>query len=133
MCIYSPYSFIGIVDVLELKELRFDQTKDGRIYSKIPLAGDVLKEATDKRYELIDHLSGIDDRLAEKIIENNSLDNIDNGCVNEAIRRSTITQKIVPVFLGSAYKNVGVQRLMNSIISYLPAPSETDSIYSCFG
>lgn len=113
--------------------MRFDQTQSGRVYTKIPLSGSLLDDALEKRCEIIDTMSGLDDKLADEVIKNDSLANIDAGIVRQAIRNLTMKQHIVPVFLGSAYKNTGVQLLMDGIISFLPAPSECDSVYKCFG
>lgn len=118
---------------MELKELRFDQSKEGRVYTKAPLAGDLLKKTLDKRCEIIDIMSGFDDKLADEVIQNDSLEKINSALVREAIRSLTLKQNIVPVLLGSAYKNTGVQLLMDGITTYLPAPSDRDSIYKCFG
>lgn len=92
-----------------------------------------MKEAIDKRCEIIDVMSGLDDKLADEVIQNDSLENINSSVVRQAIRNLTLQQRIVPVFLGSAYKNIGVQLLMDGVTSYLPAPSERDSVYRCFG
>lgn len=129
----NTFYLVGIIDILELKELRFDQSKEGRVYFKIPLSGELLKNAVDKRCEIIDLMSGYDDKLADEIIKNDSLEAIDSSIVRQAIRNLTIKQNIVPVFLGSAYKNTGVQLLMDGITTYLPTPSERSSIYKCFG
>lgn len=123
----------GIIDIINLKELRFDQSKAGRFYENIPLNDDLLCETIERRNEIIDTLSSYDDELADQIISNNSLDDIDSSLLIKAIRRNTISQKIVPVLLGSAYKNTGVQPLMNSVLSFLPAPNERNHIYKCFG
>lgn len=127
------FSRLGIIDILELKELCFDKSKEGRVYAKVPLHGELLKKAIEKRCEIIDLMSGYDDKLADEIIKNDSLENIDSSIVRKTIRNLTIKQKIVPIFLGSAYKNTGVQLLMDGITSYLPAPNERGSIYKCFG
>lgn len=119
--------------MLDLKELHFDQSQSGRVYNKAPLIGAVLKEAIEKRCEIIDKLSGHDDKLADEVIQNDSLENIDSSIVRHAIRNLTIKQQIVPVFLGSAYKNTGVQLLMDGIVTYLPTPNDRDSVYKCFG
>lgn len=119
--------------MIELKEVRYDQSKDGRVYSKHPLSEALQKEALEKRIQLIDLVSGYDDELAEHIITTDNMENVDNDLIRCAIRRATIARHIVPVLLGSALKNVGVQHLMNAVISYLPAPSECDEIYKCFG
>lgn len=113
--------------------MRFDQSKEGRVYAKIPLTGDLLSEAVNKRCEIIDLMSGLDDKLADEVIQSDSLENIDSSIVRQAIRNLTLKQSIVPVFLGSAYKNTGVQLIMDGVTSYLPAPSERDSVYRCFG
>lgn len=113
--------------------MRFDQSKEGRVYAKVPLTGDLLKQATDKRCEIIDVMSGLDDKLADEVIQNDSLENVNSSVVRQAIRSLTLKQRIVPVFLGSAYKNTGVQLLMDGVTSYLPAPSQRDSVYQCFG
>lgn len=119
--------------MLELKELRFDQAQEGRVYAKIPLKGDLLQKAVTKRCEIIDLMSGLDDKLADEVIQNDSLENIDSSTVRQAIRSLTFRQSIVPVFLGSAYKNTGVQLLMDGVIEYLPTPNERGSAYTCFG
>lgn len=116
-----------------MKELRFDNTKEGQIYDIIPLSGDLLKQITDKRCELIDLVSGYDDVLAEAIISADSLEGIESDTILKAIRRCTLSQKVVPVLLGSAYKNTGVQPLMDAVLYYLPAPNERNAIYDCFG
>lgn len=119
--------------MIDLKELKFDQAKEGRVYTKTPLKGDLLDQAVTKRCELIDLLSGYDDALADAVISSDSLENIDSALVLRAIRNATIQQKVVPVLLGSAYKNTGVQPLMDSVLSFLPTPKERSMIYECFG
>lgn len=123
----------GIIDIIEMKELRFNQSTTGESYMKLPLTGDALKFAMDKRCEMIDVLSGYDDALADEIIKSESLENVTIPSVERALRKLTLNQTIVPVLLGSAYKNTGVQLLMNSVIKYLPAPSERNAAYKCFG
>lgn len=123
----------GIIDILDLKELKFDNQQDGRVYQIIPLAGNLLNEIAEKRCELIDLLSGYDDQLADAIINASSLKSIETDLILAAIRRCTLDQKIVPVLLGSAYKNTGVQPLMDAVLQYLPAPNERNTIFDCFG
>lgn len=130
--INTIFIFAGIIDVIALTELQFDLSKEGRIYNQIPLEGDILKEVQEKRCELVDTLSEFDDILADKVISTNSLENIDSQLITNALRKATIDQKIVPVLLGSAYKNTGVQPLIDSVISFLPSPNEKSSLYKCF-
>ena len=114
-----------------MKQITWDVKNQGQSY-KIEEISDI-GNAIEKRLEIIDSLSGIDDQLAEAIIANDSLENVSLDLILNAIRRQTINRKIVPLLLGSAYKNTGVQLLMDSIINYLPAPNERNQIYNCFG
>lgn len=82
---------------------------------------------------LIDKLSSIDDQLAETIIQQESLDNINTEEITAAIRRCTLQMIGFPVLCGSSYKNIGVQTLMDSVVSYLPSPLECNRIYKSFG
>lgn len=86
-----------------------------------------MKNTIEKRCELVDLLSGYDDQLAEEIIKTDSLKNIKSDIIKLVIRNLTGKRVIVPTFLGSAYKNMGVQPLMNGIVSFLPAPTERNS------
>lgn len=114
-----------------MKQILFDGQNQGQAY-KVENITDT-KVAAEKRCEIVDSLSGIDDRLAEEVIANDSLENVGLDVVLNAVRRQTLNRKIVPMLLGSAYKNTGVQLLMDSIINFLPAPNERNLIYNCFG
>ncbi|XP_063704008.1 ribosome-releasing factor 2, mitochondrial [Culicoides brevitarsis] len=131
--IHDKSGFTGMIDLVQQKQLTFDKTNQGRSYRIQPVESkyeDILKK---HRNELIDALSGVDDALAEVIIANDSLESVELQIVLEAIRRSCIERKIIPVLLGSAYKNTGVQPLLDAVLNYLPAPFERNKIYDCFG
>lgn len=116
-----------------MKQYTFDSSNQGRSFKVEPIrnASDLLA-AEQKRLAVVDLLSGLDDKLAETIIQDENLENVDLDLILNAIRNLTINQKIVPVLLGSAYKNTGIQLLMDSVINYLPAPHERNQIYDCF-
>lgn len=117
-----------------MKQITWDQENQGRSYKIGPIVDNHLaKRAKEQRLKIIDTLSGLDDNLAETIIANDSLENISLDVILNAIRKLTINQRIVPVLLGSAYKNTGVQALMDAVINFLPAPDERNTIYNCFG
>lgn len=111
------------------------QPKDfGRIYNKTKIQNtDILHELQEKRNELIDQLSEADDELAEVLINTESFNKVSNGLIEKALRRATCQNRVVPVLLGSAYKNIGIQRLMDAVNLYLPKPEERNQIYDCFG
>lgn len=127
-------AFKGIIDLLSLKQIIWEQKHQGMSYKVDEIKDqNLLKDATEKRLEMIDTISGYDDKLAEAIIASESLENVSLDLILNALRRLTINRKIVPMLMGSAYKNTGVQLLMDSIINYLPAPHERNQIYNCFG
>lgn len=105
----------------------------GRIYQSTPVSDEnMILELQDRRNDLIDKLSGVDDNLADIVISNEGFDKVTNDLIYAALRQATLQQKFVPVLLGSAYKNVGVQTLMDAVINYLPHPQERNQIYDCF-
>ncbi|XP_068155651.1 ribosome-releasing factor 2, mitochondrial isoform X1 [Drosophila tropicalis] len=125
---------LGIYDVITLEQVNWQQKDLGRSYSKLILEpSDALRQLQDMRNELIDQLSGLDDELADVVISTESFDKVSNELINQALRRVICQQKAVPVLLGSAYKNIGIQCLMDAVNDYLPAPEERNEIYKCFG
>ncbi|KAG5670448.1 hypothetical protein PVAND_000712 [Polypedilum vanderplanki] len=132
--IHEKGIFKGIIDLLSMKKITWDSKHLGQSYEISDILNEELyKNAKENRLEMIDKLSNFDDQLADAIIANESLDNVDINLILNAIRRLTIQRKCIPVLAGSAYKNIGVQLLIDSIINYLPAPNERNKIYSCFG
>ncbi|XP_060647863.1 ribosome-releasing factor 2, mitochondrial [Drosophila nasuta] len=125
---------LGIYDVITLEQLSWQQKDYGRVYHKTKLeSSDTLRDLQEKRNELIDQLSGLDDELADVVISTEGFDQVSNKLIGQAIRRATNQNKVVPVLLGSAYKNIGIQRLMDAVNDYLPTPEERNQIYECFG
>ncbi|XP_012145634.2 mitochondrial ribosome recycling factor 2 isoform X1 [Megachile rotundata] len=118
----------GIVDVICLEKLFFETKHMGMtvVRSKLSESGDkaLWETAMEKRRSLTDKLSSIDDKLADVIIEQESLDTISSQLLLDSLYRSTISRKAVPVLLGSSYKNIGVQPLMDAVLLYLPSPNE---------
>ncbi|EAA12772.4 AGAP007894-PA [Anopheles gambiae str. PEST] len=130
MPIKEAGKLVGVIDVLSASQIIWDSKGKGRSYKAIPISDEQLHDQVqEKLYELIDLLSGMDDNLAQAIIEANSLENVKLNLVLDALRNCTLKQQIVPVLLGSSYKNVGVQLLMDSVLNFLPAPSERNQIY----
>jgi elongation factor G len=109
----------GIVDLVEMKAYYFKgDNGENIVVEDIP--ADMAEEAATYREELLDNVSMFSDELAEQILE----DRIEVATLKEAIRRATIALKLVPVFMGSAYKNKGVQKLLDGVVDYLPNPTE---------
>lgn len=128
----------GIVDVITMEKLMFDQKHQGMnlIKTKLTESNDrkLWDMANERRQVLTDKLSSLDDKLADIIIEQESLENVQAQILADSLQRVTISRKGIPVTLGSSYKNIGVQPLMDSVILYLPSPNNTNhgNQYKCF-
>jgi elongation factor G len=116
--------FEGIIDLIGMKAIRYlDELGKEQEIVDIP---DAYKEAADAaREELIDAVSHFDDELAEAYLENGDVP-IDQ--LKAAIRKSTLAIEMTPVFCGSAFKNKGVQPLLDAVLDYLPSPLDVPAI-----
>ncbi|CAA3012791.1 elongation factor G-2, mitochondrial [Olea europaea subsp. europaea] len=115
--------FKGLIDLVNMKAHYFHGSNGEKIVIEdIPANIEAL--ALEKRRELIEAVSEVDDKLAEAFLSDEPISSID---LEEAIRRATIAQKFVPVFMGSAFKNKGVQPLLDGVLSYLPSPTEVSN------
>ncbi|XP_057337890.1 ribosome-releasing factor 2, mitochondrial [Microplitis mediator] len=136
--IKNDSGFVGILDLLTLDKIIFDKNTQGNKILREKLTetedGFLLDRAREKRRLLVDKLSTIDDELANYIIEQESLDDIPTQVILNSLRKCTIKGKGIPVLLGSSYKNIGVQPLMDAVIFYLPSPDlhMKAKLYSCF-
>ncbi|XP_072745297.1 ribosome-releasing factor 2, mitochondrial [Anoplolepis gracilipes] len=122
----------GIVDVITMEKLTFDKKHYGINLIKTKITendnGRLWDIASEKRRILTDKLSDLDDKLADIIIEQESLENLQPQILVDSLRRITTSRKGVPVILGSSYKNMGVQPLMDSVILYLPSPQNVKDL-----
>jgi elongation factor G len=110
----------GIVDLISMKAVYFDGDQGTELrYAEIPAH---LKEDAEKyREELIDEVSLFSDELAEKYLAGEA---VSEELIHQAIRRGTLAEQFVPVMVGSAYKNKGIQPLLDAVNNYLPNPTE---------
>ncbi len=113
----------GLVDLVTMKAVYFrGPDGDDIVIEEIP---DNLKaEAEEKREEMLDAVSMFSDELMEAMME----ENVTEDLIHDAIRKGTLSQELTPVCLGSAYKNKGVQSLLDAVVAYLPNPTEVENI-----
>lgn len=116
--------FNGIIDLVEMKAHMYNDDL-GEDISVIDIPEDMLEEAEMYRENLIDAVVGYDDELMEKYLETGeiSIDELKSG-----IRKAVVTGEFFPVLCGSAFKNKGVQLLLDAIVAYLPAPTDIEAI-----
>ncbi|HEX2658448.1 MAG TPA: elongation factor G, partial [Polyangia bacterium] len=117
-------NFEGIIDLIKMKALFFDGD-NGEDIREEEIPADRAEEAKTARHNLIAALADHDDEMAELFL---SEQEPTTAQIHAAIRRATIALKVTPVFIGSAYKNKGVQLLLDGVNLYLPNPSEVTNI-----
>ncbi len=115
--------FEGVIDLIDMRAIYFDGPNGEELrYAEIPIH--LRNDAERYREELLEAASMFSDELAEAYLEGNPTKEL----LLKAIRKGTIEEKLVPVFVGSAYRNKGVQPLLDGVINFLPDPSERQNI-----
>jgi elongation factor G len=113
----------GMVDLVTMKAIYFDGDQGDDIrYEEIP--ENMREESEEKREEMLDAVSMFSDELMEAMLEE---EEITEELVREAIRRGTLALELAPVMIGSAYKNKGVQPLLDAVEMYLPSPTDVEN------
>ena len=112
--------FMGIIDLINMDATYFDgDNGENMRVEKIP--GDYQQKAEEYRAKMIEKLADVDDEIANDFLEGKE---ISNDAIKAAVRRQTLALKMVAVFCGSAYRNKGVQKLLDGVSTYLPNPRE---------
>jgi elongation factor G len=111
--------FVGIIDLVDMKAVYYDDTKDGIAIREEDIPEELLEKARAAEAVMIERISEQDEQLMEKFLEGETPGR--GECI-AAMRQATIAGDIIPVLCGAAFKNKGVRRLMDAIIDYLPSP-----------
>jgi elongation factor G len=111
--------FVGVVDLVTMKAIYFEG-EHGQQAREDEIPTELLEEAQNRRQTLLDAASMFDDELLEAVLE----DRATAEMIHAAVRKGTIALELCPVFVGSAYKNKGVQPLLSGVTLYLPDPTE---------
>ncbi len=122
----SEENFRGVVDLVKDKAFVWEEGSDGTTIVEIPIPEDLEQISQDYRMKLIEGVAEESDELLEKFLEDPH--SITEEEMINVIRTATLNMSITPVMCGSAFKNKGVQMLLNSIIEFLPSPLDVDSI-----
>src|SRR5579871_2037257 len=116
--------FRGLVDLLTMQALVY-RADDGKEFDVVEIPADIRDTAAEWREKLVEAVAEFDDALIEKFLEG---EKITAEEIRSALRKGTIAGKIVPVTCGSAYKNKGVQPLLDAVIEFLPAPTDLEAV-----
>ncbi len=119
MPIGAEDEFQGVIDLIEMQADIYDEDELGAKWDTVDVPADYLEQATKRRAELVEAVADVNDDIMDKYLEG---EEISKDELKAAIRQATIDLKFFPVFAGSAFKNKGVQMLMDGVVDYLPSP-----------
>lgn len=115
----SEDKFEGVVDLIHGRAVRFDKESKGLTMTYGPIPEDLQDLYEEKRFEMMEAVAEEDEELLNKYLEGGEL-TVDE--INSCIRKATIRQSVVPVLCGTAFRNIGVQPLLDAVVNYLPSP-----------
>ena len=120
-------SFAGVIDLIRMKAIYYIEDElHGTRFNEAEIPGDLLDQATEWRAKLVEAAAESDDELLERFFED--ADSITVEELQAVIRKSTISGIIIPMMCGSAFKNKGIQRLLDSVCAYLPSPVDIGNV-----
>ncbi len=114
-------SFCGVIDLVSMQAVYYADASQGRQYTEEPIPAEMQEAARTWRANLVEACAEQNDALLEKFLESGDLSNTE---IIAAMRQATITRRLIPAFCGSAFKNRGIQRLLDGIVRYLPSPMD---------
>jgi elongation factor G len=119
-------TFKGVVDLITMKAIVWDDATQGMTYHEIPIPEDMKDDVEEWRQHLVEAVAEYDEKLLEKFFDDPN--SITEDEMHEAIRKATIDISIIPMMCGSSFKNKGVQAALDAIVRYLPGPMDIPAI-----
>jgi translation elongation factor 2 (EF-2/EF-G) len=117
--------FVGVIDLLEMRGIFYDDETLGAKYIVREIPEDMKELASEYREKLVESVAELDDELMEKFLNGSD---ISSSELKSALRKITISMKGTPVLCGAAFKNKGIQLLLDAVIDYLPSPVDVPDI-----
>lgn len=117
--------FEGIIDLVAMKAVYYDDKDRGITYHEEDIPADKMEKARKWRANLVEKSAEQDDELLEKFLEEGDLSEEE---IIRIIREATVNRRVIPVYCGSAFRNKGIQRLLDGIVLFLPSPSDIPPI-----
>ncbi len=118
--------FTGLVDLVKMKAVIYDESSLGTRWYEEEIPRDLMDRVAEYRTILVEAAAEFDDRLMEKYLDGEAIEEQE---LKVAIRKGTLKSHLVPVLLGSAFKNKGIQRLLDAVIDYLPSPLDIAAVH----
>ena len=118
--------FKGVVDLINFRGIVWNEHDQGMTFEEVEIPGDILEEATELRENLLEAVAEFDDNLMEKYFEDP--ESLTEREILDALREATCAGKVVPMMCGSAFKNKGVQTMLDMVMEILPSPLDVDDI-----
>ena len=125
MTIGAEENFKGVVDLIKMKAILWNEADKGMTFEYQDIPDDLLDECTEMHESVLEAAAEANDELMDKYLEGEALTEED---IKQGIRLRTLANEIVPVLGGSAFKNKGVQAMLDAVIEYLPSPTEVKAI-----
>jgi len=125
MTIGAEEEFKGVVDLIKMKAILWNESDQGMTFDYADIPEDILLQCEEMREYLIEAAAEANDDLMEKYLDGTELSEEE---IKLAIRQRTLANEIVPVLGGSAFKNKGVQAVLDAVVEYLPSPTEVKAI-----
>jgi len=118
-------TFAGVIDIVEMRACVFNDESKGAQYEYTNIPGEYEETAKHARIKLIETLCDVDDAMMERYLDGSDFD---SDSLKSAIKKATLSLKITPVICGSAFKNKGIQPLLDAVVDFLPSPLEVGAV-----
>ncbi|HCD67198.1 MAG TPA: elongation factor G [Bacteroidetes bacterium] len=118
--------FVGVVDLINFRGITWNEEDQGMTFQEIEIPADIVDEARQLREELLEAVAEFDETLMDKYFEDS--ESLTEREILTALRSATIAGKVVPMMCGSAFKNKGVQAMLDMVMEILPSPMDVDAI-----
>ena len=117
--------FVGLIDLIQMKAVYYDDSDRGASFREEEIPAEMLDEAKKWRANLVEKSAEQDEEMIEKYLETGDLSTEE---IIATVRKATIARQIIPTYCGSAFKNKGIQRVLDGVVDFLPAPCDIDTI-----
>jgi elongation factor G len=118
-------TFSGIINLIKMHATFFDEAKLGASFDEVEIPAEYRKKAEQARHDMLEIAAEFDEELMDKYVHDKP---VETAIIERAIRKGTIANRVNPVFCGSALQYIGIQKLLDGVVAYLPSPLEKPEI-----